>query len=126
MLGMLPPECKSNWKGSIGVLVHAYNCNQNPATGFSPYFLMYGRQPQLPINVTLGLTLKLITAPNSTKYIQKLREHMRWAHRKTNLFQQKEEWHHKCNYDKWSKAVFLRMGDAVLLHITTFKGRHKI
>ena len=25
MLGMLPPECKSDWKGSVGVLVHAYN-----------------------------------------------------------------------------------------------------
>ena len=45
MLGMLPPECKSNWKGSIGALVHAYNCTQNSAMGFSPYFLMHGRQP---------------------------------------------------------------------------------
>ena len=26
ILGMLPPECKSNWKGSIGVLVHTNNC----------------------------------------------------------------------------------------------------
>ena len=45
MLRMLPLECKSNWKGSIGVLVHTYNCTQNSAMGFSPYFLMYGRQP---------------------------------------------------------------------------------
>ena len=26
MLGMLPPESKSDWKGSIGVLDHPYNC----------------------------------------------------------------------------------------------------
>ena len=51
---------------------------------------------------------------------------MSWAHRKVNLFQQKEAQHHKCNYDKWSKAVSLRMGDMVLVHVTTFKGRHKI
>ena len=43
MLGMLPPEWKSDWKGSMGVLVHSYNCTQNSTTGFSPYFLMYGR-----------------------------------------------------------------------------------
>ena len=74
MLGMLPPECKSDWKGSIGALVHANNCTQNSTTGFSPYFLMYRRQPQLPINVTLRLTPRLMTAPTSTKYVQKLRE----------------------------------------------------
>ena len=41
MFGILPPKCKSDWKSSIGVLVHAYNCTWNSATGFSPYFLMY-------------------------------------------------------------------------------------
>ena len=56
MLGTLPPECKSDWKGSIGVLAHAYNSTQNSATGFSPYFFMCGKQHQLPIDVTLGLT----------------------------------------------------------------------
>ena len=61
---------------------------------------MYGRQPQLPIDVTLKLTLKSITTPISTKYIQKLRELIRWAYRKSDLFQQKEAWHHKHNYDK--------------------------
>ena len=126
ILGTLPPECKSEWKGSIGALAHAYNCTQNSAMDFSPYFLMYRRQPQLPINVSLGLTPKLITVPTSTKYIQKLREHIRQTHRKADLFQQKEVWCHKCYYDKWSKAVSLRMGDMVLVHITAFKGRHKI
>ena len=38
MLEMLPPECKSDWKGSIGALVHAYNCTQNSTMGFSPLF----------------------------------------------------------------------------------------
>ena len=45
MLGMLPPEKKSEWKNNIGMLVHAYNCTQNSARGFSPYCLMYGRHP---------------------------------------------------------------------------------
>ena len=70
MLGSLPPELKSNWKGSIGVLLDAYSCTQNYATGFSPCFLRYGRQCQLPIDVTLRLTPKLITTPASTMYVQ--------------------------------------------------------
>ena len=126
MLGKLPPECKSDWKGSIGALVHAYNCIQNSATGFSPYFLMYGRQPCLPIDVTLGLTPNMVALPTSTKYIQKLRKCIVWAHRKVDLFQQKEVQCHKQNYDKCSRAVALRAGDMALVHVTTFKGQHKI
>ena len=64
--------------------------------------------------------------PTSARYMQKLRECMRWAHRKADLFQQKEVWHHKCNYDEWSKAVSLRMEDTVLVHVIAFKVRHKI
>ena len=48
MLETLPWEKKSEWKNHIGTLVHAYNCTWNSATGFSPYYLMYGRQPCLP------------------------------------------------------------------------------
>ena len=45
MLGMLPPEKKSEWKNHIGMLVHAYNCTQNSATGFSPYYLSMEDDP---------------------------------------------------------------------------------
>ena len=69
MLGTLPPEKKSDWKNHIRVLAHAYNCTSNSATGFSPYYLMYGRQPHLPVDVTLGLALHSIMAPTTSKFI---------------------------------------------------------
>ena len=53
ILEMLLPVKKSEWKNHIGMLVHAYNCTQNSATEFSPYYLMYGRQAHLPVNVCL-------------------------------------------------------------------------
>ena len=113
MLGTLPPEYKSDWKGRV------LECWSTPTTvptippqGFSPYFLMYGRQSLLPINVTLGLTPNSVAMPNSTRYIQKLRECVR----KANLFQQKEAWHHKQNYEKCSRPLALRTGDTVLVN----------
>ena len=82
MLGTLPKEKKSEWKNHIGTLVHVYNCTQNPATGFSPNYLMYGRQPCLLVDVTLGLAPHTIMEPNTSKFIQKMREHAKWSQRK--------------------------------------------
>ena len=70
LLGMLALECTSEWKGSIRMLVHTYNCTCYSTIGFNPYFLMYSRQPQLPTDVTLGITPKLIATPTSSKNIQ--------------------------------------------------------
>ena len=110
----------------IGTLVHAYNCTWNSATGFSPYYLMFGRQPHLPVNVALGLAPCTITEPNTTKFIQKLRERTKWAYEKAEAFQAKEAQRHKHNYDRRSRAVALEVRDTVLVHVTTFKGHHKM
>ena len=89
-LWTLPKGKKSEWKNHIGTLVHAYNCTQNSATGFSPYYLMFGRQPHLPVDVALGLAPHTITEPNTTKFIQKLRECTKWAHEKQKPSRQKK------------------------------------
>ena len=110
MLGTLPKEKKSEWKNHIGTLVHAYNCTQNSATGFSPYYLMFGRQPCLPVDVALGLAPCTITEPNTTKFVQKLREQTKWAHEKAEAFQAKEAQRHRCNYNRKSRAATLEVG----------------
>ena len=126
MLGTLPKEKKSEWKNHIGTLVHAYNCTQNSAMGFSPYYLMFGRQPHLPVDVALGLAPHTITEPNTTKFIQKLREQTKCTHEKAEAFQAKEAQRHKCNYDRKSRVAALEVGDTVLVPVTTFKGHHKM
>ena len=126
MLGTLPKEKKSEWKNHIGTLVHAYNYTQNSATGFSPYYPMYGRQPHLPVNVTLGLAPCTIMEPNTSKFVQKMRECTKWAQRKAEIFQAKDVQRYKRNYDKRGKAAALEVGDTVLVYVTTFKGHHKI
>ena len=50
----------------------------------SLYFLVYGTQPHLPIDIILRLAPKSVTTPTSSKYVQRLREHIKWPHRKAD------------------------------------------
>uniref|UniRef100_A0A8C2FAA3 Gypsy retrotransposon integrase-like protein 1 n=1 Tax=Cyprinus carpio TaxID=7962 RepID=A0A8C2FAA3_CYPCA len=56
MLGTLDPKQKQKWSQKISQLVHAYNCSQNDATGYSPYLLMFGREARLPVDICFGVT----------------------------------------------------------------------
>ena len=126
MLGTLPKEKRSEWKNHIGTLVHTYNCTQNAATGSSPYYLMYRRQPCLPVDVTFSLAPCTITESSTSKFVWKMRKCTKWAQWKAEAFQAKEALRHKQNYDKRSKAAALEVGDMVLIHVIAFKGHHKI
>ena len=51
MLGTLTPEQKKDWTSHVPALVHVYNCTRNSATGYSPYYLLFGGEPRLPVDV---------------------------------------------------------------------------
>ncbi|KAL1264213.1 hypothetical protein QQF64_004568 [Cirrhinus molitorella] len=57
MLGTLQNQDKSGWRDHVRPLVHAYNCTRNEVTGYTPYELMLGRQPCLPVDIAFKLPM---------------------------------------------------------------------
>ena len=52
-------EQSQKWRQHLNTVTHAYNCTRNSSTGYSPYFLMFGRHPLLPIDLILNRTNKI-------------------------------------------------------------------
>ena len=55
MLKTLNGNQKSNWKKHVSKMSFAYNSTVNKATGFSPFYLMFGRSSRLPIDLIFGI-----------------------------------------------------------------------
>ena len=72
MIGTLSEKAKTQWPQLVTTLVHAYNCTRSSVTGFSPYFLLYGRHPMLPIDIEFGVRTPDIEANSTLSYAQKL------------------------------------------------------
>ena len=127
MLGTLSEEEKSDWKSYLECMTHAYNCTKHASTTYSPYYLMFGRHPRLPIDVEFGLP-KTNSGDNSSKsrYVQKLRRRLNYAFQKANKFANQQAQKYKSSYDKSIKGPQLQEKDIVLVKIVAHKGRHKL
>jgi hypothetical protein len=125
MLGTLEPEKKKNWKARVGPLVHAYNCTRHNSTNQSPYFLMFGRQPKLPIDLAFGLITEKERKPH-TKYIQEIRERLVQAYKLASEASIKAQTKQKEGYDLRTRGAIIEPGDSVLVRIVAFDNKHKI
>ena len=69
-------------------------------TGFSPYFLMFGRTPKIPLDVEMGITLTVQGQESCQNYAKKLQARLKWAYQKAQENSRMESERQKRYYDK--------------------------
>ena len=126
MIGTLPMELKQNLQDHINTLVHAYNCMESTATKYSPYYLMFGREPNLPIDIKFGVRTPDLTATSTQSYVEKLEKRLAWAFKKAQQVNDQEKKRNKRNCDKKIRYSKLEIGDRVLVRQKAFKRKHKV
>ena len=126
MLGTLPTHAKRNWQEWIATLTPVYNCTVSSVTGFSPYFLMFGRTPKIPLDVEMGLALIDQGQESYQNYAKKLQAKIKWAYQKAEENNKKESERQKRYYDQKMKCMSLKPDDLVLVHVKAPSGKHKI
>ncbi|MEW8542496.1 MAG: hypothetical protein AB2693_03095, partial [Candidatus Thiodiazotropha sp.] len=82
MLGTLEPALKSDWKSYVLPLVHAYNATRHDTTGFSPFYLMFGRHPRFAIDAFLGLNPTAESGRSQAEYTTKFQSRLAFAYKK--------------------------------------------
>ena len=124
MLGTLEHEKKRNWKKYLPSLVYSYNATKHESTGFSPFELMFGRKPRLPIDSVFQLDN--VQDSYTSDYVKELKERLEATHEIANKALSKARQKQKVQFDKRAKASQITVGDTVLVKILAFEGKHKI
>ncbi|XP_067351030.1 uncharacterized protein [Channa argus] len=126
MLGTLKEQEKTKWREYVKPLTHAYNCTKNEVTGFTPYELMFGRQPRLPIDIAFGLPVNESSVIPHSQYVKRLKSYLTESYQLAAANAKKVADKNKRRFDMRVRESTLEIGDRVLVRNLRLRGKHKL
>ena len=117
LLNMLSTTVKDhphNWEDHIRKVCMAYNTCVHPTTGFTPFYLMFGRQARLPVDIVYGTSIPDETSTN--EYAATLRSSLEEAYDKVRSHMGKKIERQQELYNKKVHGEPFECNDLVWLH----------
>lgn len=125
LLRTLPPEQKRHWPEHLPQLIFSYNATIHQSTGESPYFLMFGREPQLPVDFLLGRVEQPV-AGGVCEWIKEHRHRLQVAFEGARERMKAAAAQRKERHDKKPQSDRLEAGQLVYMRDHSVRGRTKI
>ena len=126
MIGKLEGEKKACWSKHLPELLLAYNATHSTVTGYSPYYLLFGRRSRIPVDY---LFPTLHDSPHQTKMevsVAAMQKRLKEAFAVARCLTSEEAAKQCCYYDRKAGAVALQPGDIVMVHTDGFVGKWKV
>ena len=126
MIGKLEEDRKACWLEHLPELLMAYNATCSAVTGYSPYYLLFGRRPRIPVDY-LFPTLR--DSPHQTKMevsVAAMQKRLKEAFTVVRCLTSEEVARQCCYYDRKAGAVALQPGDVVMVRTDGFVGKQKV
>ena len=106
------------WEDNLRRLCLAYNTSVNQTTGFSPFFLMFGRSVRMPVDIMYGIMYGSPNQPTTTlpKYVADLRSSLSAAYKQVREYMGNKLARQKEFYDRRVHGQPFSPGDLVWLN----------
>ncbi len=117
MLKTLEEKEKSNWPKHLAKIAFAHNVTVNKATGYSPYYLMFGRSARLPVDDIFGIDASegdVKMRKSWKQYAEDWQDSMNQAFEIARKHCIASNEQNKKNYDKRVKGADIEVGERVL------------
>ena len=126
MIGKLEQDKKARWSEHLPEMLAAYNGTRSAVTGYSPYFLFFGRKSRMPVDC---LFPTLHDSPHQAKMevsVVAMQKRLKEAFAVARHLTSQEAARQRRYYDRKAGAVALQPGDVVMVHANGFVGKRKV
>ena len=126
MIGKLEQDKKARWSEHLPEMLATYNGTRSAVTGYSPYFLLFGRKSRMPVDC-LFPTLR--DSPHQAKMevsVAAMQKRLKEAFAVARHLTSQGAARQRCYYNRKAGAGTLQPGDVVMVHADGFVGKRKV